>query len=162
MDITSVVGLVLAFGMICAAIVVDTPLTVFIDVPSLLMVFGGTFALVVFSFPLNEVLGLSNSLMRAFFLPKAIADKYVLGKEPTEDEMITYKRELKFGIVLFKRIPPLVMSTGMVGFVIGIVKIFQSLSDINKIGPAIALALLSIFYSILLSFFISLPIPYKF
>ena len=67
MDIATVVGLVLGFGMIMASIVIDTPITVFIDIASVLIVVGGTFACSLVNFPLQTVMGAVGVVKHAFF-----------------------------------------------------------------------------------------------
>ena len=46
MESTKLIGYVLFFGLIISLIVIDTPITVFIDVASVIMVIGGTFAII--------------------------------------------------------------------------------------------------------------------
>ena len=161
MDTSSVVGLLLSFIMIYVSITLDTPIEIFINVPSLIIVVGGTFALLLISFPLTHVFALLKPIKHVLFLPKVLENKYDLEIKPIEKEVIICERELKFGIAIFKRIPPLAISVGCVSFMIDIGKIFYSLSDVIRIGPSILLASLSLFYSLIFSFFICLPIRYK-
>lgn len=51
MDLATIIGLVAAFGLIIAAIVMGGPLGAFIDVPSILLVILGTFAIMGVGFP---------------------------------------------------------------------------------------------------------------
>lgn len=66
MDIATVIGLVMAFGLVLASILVGGPLGAFIDVPSLLIVCGGTLGVTLINFPLNRVLGAVKVAMKAF------------------------------------------------------------------------------------------------
>ena len=54
MDIASLIGLILAVGLIIASIALgNAPFTAFIDLPSILVVLGGATAAGLISFPLN-------------------------------------------------------------------------------------------------------------
>jgi len=57
MDIASIVGLFLAIGLIIASILLgEAPVTAFVDLPSMLVVFGGATAASMLCFPLNSML----------------------------------------------------------------------------------------------------------
>ena len=72
MDIASLVGLIGAVGMIIGSMIVAGGLGPFIDVPSILIVFGGTFFSVMFTAPMGTFLGSFGSMAKAFTpkLPK--------------------------------------------------------------------------------------------
>lgn len=57
MDIATLLGLVLAFGLIIASIMMGGSITLFIDIPSVLMVFGGTVAATFIMESMGNVLG---------------------------------------------------------------------------------------------------------
>jgi len=66
-DITSVVGFILAFALILASIMIGTaPFTAFIDVPSIMVVFGGAAAAGMMAFPLKSFLALPMVFKKAF------------------------------------------------------------------------------------------------
>ncbi|MBR9649663.1 motility protein A [Thalassovita aquimarina] len=75
MDIASLVGLIGAVGMIVGSMIVAGGLGPFIDVPSILIVFGGTFFSVMFTAPMGTFLGSFGSMAKAFMpkLPKHAA-----------------------------------------------------------------------------------------
>ncbi len=57
MDIASLIGLILAIGLIFASIAIgNAPFTAFIDIPSLLVVLGGASAAVLICFPIGSLL----------------------------------------------------------------------------------------------------------
>jgi len=57
MDIASIVGLILAVGLIIASIMLgEAPFTAFLDLPSMLVVFGGAVAAAMICFPLQSML----------------------------------------------------------------------------------------------------------
>lgn len=72
MDIATVVGLILGIGLILGAIVVGSPLIIFIDIPSVLIVGGGVFATLLIQFPLSCVMNMLAVLKNALFV-KAIS-----------------------------------------------------------------------------------------
>ena len=68
MDIASLIGLLGAIGMILGAMISGGGIGPFIDVPSILIVFGGTFFAVMYTAPLPVFLG-SFGVMAKGFLP---------------------------------------------------------------------------------------------
>lgn len=83
MDIASLIGLLGAVGMIMGAMITSGGLGPFIDVPSILIVFGGTLFAVMYTAPLGVFLG-SFGAMAKTFMPKA----------KKQDEVITRLVEL--------------------------------------------------------------------
>ncbi|WP_297954753.1 MotA/TolQ/ExbB proton channel family protein [uncultured Desulfobulbus sp.] len=57
MDIATIIGIVVSFGLMIWAILMGGPLSLFIDMPSIAIVFGGTAGVALISFPLADVLG---------------------------------------------------------------------------------------------------------
>lgn len=70
MDLASLIGLLGALGMIAGSMIAAGGLGPFIDVPSLLIVFGGSFFAVMFTAPMGTFLGSFGSMAKAF-MPKA-------------------------------------------------------------------------------------------
>lgn len=66
MDIASLVGFLLGIGIITAAIATGGDLMLFINVPSLLIVFGGTFGVSLMRIPLSDFLRSFGILGKAF------------------------------------------------------------------------------------------------
>lgn len=77
MDIGTLIGIVLSFGLMVWAILMGGPLSIFIDVPSIAIVFGGTIGVSLINFPLADVIGTI-----------AIFKKTVLIKEPDTNKLI--------------------------------------------------------------------------
>ncbi len=67
MDIATILGMVAAFGLMIMAILSGGSLTIFIDIPSFLIVVGGTIGVTLINFPLKEVLRAVNVVKNAFF-----------------------------------------------------------------------------------------------
>ncbi len=55
MDLGTVIGLLLAFGLILSSMAMGVGIGPYIDVPSILIVFGGTFAVLMISFKMEQV-----------------------------------------------------------------------------------------------------------
>ncbi len=65
MDISSVVGLILAFGLIIGSMMMGSaPMSAFIDVPSGLVVIGGAMAATMMCFPLPNILGMPTIMLK--------------------------------------------------------------------------------------------------
>jgi chemotaxis protein MotA len=77
MDIATVIGIALAMGLILASIIMGVGLGPFIDVPSILIVIGGTIASLLICFPMGSVIG----AIKVFL-------KTMLGKTPAPTEII--------------------------------------------------------------------------
>lgn len=67
MDIATLIGFVMSFGLVIGSILIGGGLGAFIDVPSLLIVVGGTFAVGLINYPLKEMLSSFKIAMNAFF-----------------------------------------------------------------------------------------------
>ena len=67
MDLSSVIGFILAFGLIIGSMLMGkAPMTAFIDIPSVLVVCGGAMAAALMSFPLKNILGVPMVLKKVF------------------------------------------------------------------------------------------------
>ncbi|MCA9201861.1 MAG: MotA/TolQ/ExbB proton channel family protein [Planctomycetales bacterium] len=84
MDIATIVGLVLGFGLVVGSILIGGGgLMPFIDAPSLMITVGGSFAALLINFPLNNVLGVFSVIKKCFTV-----------KLPTTQECIARFKEL--------------------------------------------------------------------
>jgi chemotaxis protein MotA len=67
MDLATIIGIVSAFSLVIIAVASGGGLTWFLDGPSALIVFGGTFGAVLINYPLADVLGVIKVAQNAFF-----------------------------------------------------------------------------------------------
>ena len=67
MDLATLVGLISAFGIILAAIFLGGSAATFFNVPSLLVVFGGTVGAVLMQFSIAQFFGAMKVALKAFF-----------------------------------------------------------------------------------------------
>jgi len=105
MDLATVVGLVLASVAIIGSILYGSPLTLFIDVPSVGIVFGGVIATTMIKWPLETLKSLSAIYLKSIFAtspdPKIMIEEiqklaetarresvFALEKVPVEDKFL--------------------------------------------------------------------------
>jgi chemotaxis protein MotA len=69
MDIASILGLVGAFAMIGGAMIVGGGLAPFLDIPSVLIVIGGTFFAVMYTTPISTFFASFGAMAKAFLPP---------------------------------------------------------------------------------------------
>jgi len=67
MDIATLLGLLIGFGLVIAAIATGGSIGAFVDVPSVLIVIGGTFAITTVNFSLGEIIKSQTTMLKAVF-----------------------------------------------------------------------------------------------
>lgn len=81
MDLATLLGLVTAWGLIIATIALGAAAGTFVNMPSLAIVLGGTFAVVLMRFTLGQFIGSIKTATKAFLhkseSPQAIIDNVV-------------------------------------------------------------------------------------
>jgi chemotaxis protein MotA len=66
MDFATIVGIVAAFGLLIATILLGSGLGAFINIPSVLVVIGGTVTATMINYPMKEVIGTMKVVKNAF------------------------------------------------------------------------------------------------
>lgn len=66
MDIASIIGCVSGLGFILGTIIMGGPISMFINIPSILIVVGGTIAATMIGFPLGDILGIFKTAIKVF------------------------------------------------------------------------------------------------
>ena len=150
MDVATIIGFLLAHVLVLFGM--EDPI-IFFNVPSVLIVVGGTWALTLFSFPLQNVVSIGRYFGYTVMPPKPGADQSkVIG-------------ELEIGIVMFTKMKSYAQATGWVGTLIGLVLMLGSIgpefNEPAEIGPAAAIALLTVLYGTIIAYYICLPISTK-
>lgn len=204
MDIGTLIGLLAGFGLVVGSIMFGGgAIGGFIDVPSILVVVGGTVAVTLIMFPMGVVIGsikvgLKTIKAKPHDYPALIeqivsmAEKarkeslVALEKVPVDDPFIkkgvqlvadgteenlvrsVLETEVAFmqrrhaqGQGVFKGMGTMAPAMGMIGTLIGLVKMLQNLSDPGSIGPAMAVALLTTFYGAIMANIAFLPMAKK-
>jgi chemotaxis protein MotA len=210
-DISTAVGIVAVFSFVSLAIVLGSDdkiktIQAFIDVPSILIVIGGTFAIVTASFTIPEIFRSQGLMFKTIFyradnathiarklielaeearkngvlalqsfLNQPGGDPYlkkglamiVDGMEPDIVEGIM-RQEMNHmidrhsrGVSILRKSSETAPAMGLIGTLIGLIQMLGSLNDPSKIGPAMAIALLTTFYGALLSYAFFSPLANK-
>lgn len=203
MDISTVVGLLLATVAIIGSILYGSPLSIFIDVPSVAVVGGGVIATTMVKWPMENLKALVPIYMKSIFSssvdPKAMIEEiqklaetarresvFALEKVPVDDkflkkavtlaadnrppEVITSILSLEIaameerhskGVDILEGMGADGPAFGMIGTLIGLVQMLQSMSDPSAIGPAMAVALLTTFYGSVIANVFTIPVAAK-
>ncbi len=205
MDIATVLGVVSAFGLVLVAIFMGGGLGLFINVPALMIVVGGTLGTTMINYPLKEVFGVLNVVQKALFTKnistddliknflafagksrkegilslegdiKNVSDEFLKkgvqlsidGLEPQEisnlleTELDFIRTRHQLGAEIFTTMGTFAPALGMIGTLIGLVQMLQSMEDPSTIGPAMAVALLTTFYGSIMANIVCMPIAGK-
>lgn len=195
MDIATIVGTLAAYILVVSAMLMGAGIAPYIDIPSVLIVIGGTTGIVFMSFPMDKALGLMKFTMKTIKYPlddpasligqlvefavKArrdgilslesaedeVNDEFlkkgirlaVDGTEPeviksileTELEYMTSRHKL--GSAVLGSMEGFAPAMGMIGTLVGLVAMLQSMEDPSTIGPAMAVALLTTLYGAIIA-----------
>ncbi|MDK2921815.1 MAG: chemotaxis protein MotA [Desulfonauticus sp.] len=205
MDLATIVGIVLSFGLVAGAIVTGGSPMVFVNVPSMLIVFGGTLGATLVNYPLGHVLGVIGVIKNTFFAkgenPTQVIERFIdyanrarregiLALEPLVKEIkdpflqkglqltvdglepqtiqeileteISYMEERhEVGAEILGIMGAFAPAMGMIGTVIGLVQMLQTMNDPSTIGPSMAVALITTFYGAVLSNLVFNPMAGK-
>ena len=207
MDIATIIGLTAGFGLIFASIAMGggSGLSAFIDVPSLMITVGGSFAALLINFPLKVCLS-SLSVIKKCFLSKipepaeviekfkelavivrkdgmlaleqqldAIDDEFmkrgletVIGggeieqiRSALETEVSAIEARHSIGKKIVESTGAAAPAFGMIGTLVGLVQMLQSLDDPSKIGGGMATALLTTLYGAIIANVACIPLAGK-
>jgi len=205
MDLGTIIGIVLSFGLVLSAIMTGSSLIIFVSVPSLLIVVGGTIGAGLVNYPMNYIIGVIGVIKNTFFSsldsPAEIIDRFkdyanrarregILSLEPLIKEIdddymrkglqltvdglepqtiqeileteISYLAERHAtGADVVSALGTLAPAMGMIGTVIGLVQMLQTMSDPSSIGPAMAVALLTTLYGAIIANLFLIPMAAK-
>jgi chemotaxis protein MotA len=205
MDIATLLGIISAFGLVVLSITMGGGLALFVNVPSMMIVLGGTLGATMINYPLKDVMR-AISVAKNAFTPRNLTLKDIInqfltfgtkarregilslesdledledpffhkglqlsvdGLEPnsireimeTEVEFLRSRHQL--GAEIFTTMGTFAPALGMIGTLIGLVQMLQSMEDPSSIGPAMAVALLTTFYGSVLANLVCIPIAGK-
>lgn len=203
MDIATLLGIVGAVLVIVGAIFVGGSADIFFNVPSLIIVVGGTVAVTLSKVSVGQFLGSFKIATKAFlnksadpvklieeavqlaniarkegvlalenqeisepFLSKGIGmcidghPPETVQKMLAKDINLTISRH-EIGHKIFMSIGDAAPAMGMIGTLIGLVQMLSSMDDPKKIGPAMAVALLTTLYGAVIANAFAIPIADK-
>jgi len=205
MDITTIIGIISAFSLVFMSMMLGGDINMFINIPALMIVVGGTMGATMINYPLPDILKVSKVVKNAFFLKQFtvkelinnfvnlagtarregilaletaindINDEFmkkglqlsVDGLEPVsikdilDTEIGNIQDRHKLGAEIFTTLGTFAPALGMIGTLIGLVQMLQTMDDPSSIGPAMAVALLTTFYGSMIANIICLPIAGK-
>ena len=122
-------GLVVMVLVITFGILIGSSLLPFVHPPALIIVLGVLFGGLIWSFPAGEI--------------AAVLQEMLTKVELTEERALA-------GHAFFSRAADLAIGAGLVGTLIGLTQMLQSLEDPTTIGPAMAMALLTLLYGVII------------
>ena len=100
MDITTLIGIAVAFGLVIISILMGGDGTWFINYPSIMIVMGGTMGATLLSFPLSEVLGVFKVAKNVFLHRSQIAGDFIplmsgFAKKARQEGILSFEYQLK-------------------------------------------------------------------
>ena len=201
MDISTILGIIVGFGLVVGAMGQGGGLMWFFNIPSAMIVVGGTIGAVLINYPMSDILGVTKIAKNVFFQKELGTDKAIRtlvemsriarrdgvlaleakleeindpfftkgimlmidGLEPsalsrilnTELEFIAERHRV--GAEIFTTMGNFAPAMGMMGTLIGLVKMLMQMDDPSSIGPAMAVALITTFYGVILANLVFLP-----
>ncbi len=203
-DIATIAGLIFGFALVLIAIMTGSDLWIFINVPGMLIVIGGTFAATMVRFPMHGVfvafpVGMQAAFMNTKEQPRDYIEQAITmvkkarksGPHSLEKAkisnpffkkgvlMVADGRELDYirkiltqemaqaiqssemSSKIFNSIGEAAPAFGMFGTLVGLVQMLSSMTDPTTIGRAMAVALLTTLYGVLMANLFALPIADK-
>jgi chemotaxis protein MotA len=205
MDIATIIGIISAFSLVITAILFGGDIGMFINIPSLMIVVGGTLGATMINYPLPDIMKVTKVVKNAFFVKPSTTGELITnfvnlagtarregilalvsalndiqddflkkglqlsvdGLEPSsirdilDTEIVNIQDRHKLGADIFTTLGAFSPALGMIGTLIGLVQMLQTMDDPSSIGPAMAVALLTTFYGSMISNIICLPIAGK-
>ncbi|MGI6036932.1 MAG: motility protein A [Limnochordia bacterium] len=205
LDIATLGGIILGLALLLWAILINSPLSIFLDFPSVLIVLGGTIAATLINYPLRTIINVLRVTRVAFFHKQTSPEEMIatlvsfaekarregllamedeadrldepflkkgiqLVVDGTEPELVKgiLEIELSFleerhgmGQQVFQTMGSVAPAFGMTGTLIGLIQMLGEMDDPNTIGPALAVAVITTLYGVVLANLVFLPIAGK-
>lgn len=107
MDIATLFGIIVGFALVLGAILLEGSISIFVNIPGLMIVIGGTFAATCVTFPLEEVIQAFGGGMRAFGVkrvkPQEVVSTMVRIAEISRREGLVALEKIKTENALLKK-----------------------------------------------------------
>lgn len=205
MDLATIIGILSGLFLVGFTIISGGDPSIFLHIPSMMVVFGGAIAATLVNTPLKEVIGVMKVVSHAFKVeaarePELIEQFVELSKKARREGILAIDRELqniedmfmrtglemavdgsepetirsvmeteltylierhKKGAQIFNSLGTYAPAFGMIGTLIGLISMLQSLDDPSNIGQGMAVALITTFYGSLIANLLFLPIAGK-
>lgn len=130
-------AIVIFIAILVGTIILGTPITVFLNLPSILIIVLITATMLMAS-------GLFNDFKRAF--------KVIMSRDNLFSKVEIEKSYLAIELTI-----KLIINSGLLGSLIGLIQLLGTLNNPSTIGPNVAVMLLTLFYG-LFGTFIFMPI----
>ena len=100
MDITTFIGILIAFGLVVISILMGGDGSWFINYPSLMIVFGGTMGATLLAYPLSEVMGVFGVAKNVFFQTSQAPNRLIAlivdcAKKARREGILSFESQLK-------------------------------------------------------------------
>ena len=182
MDLATLLGMLGAIAVVVGAMLFGGEVLIFVNAPSLMIVLGGTMAVVMIKFSMGQFFGAFKVAARAFVFrlesPAALIEQIVrlsnvarkegmlaLENEEIDNEFLNDLQQSidrhSWGAKVFSAMGDVAPAMGMIGTLIGLVQMLANMDDPKAIGPAMAIALLTTLYGAMLANMIALPLADK-
>lgn len=205
MDISTIVGLIAGVVFMVVSILMSGRLSLFIDIPSFMIVFGGAFSSLLIAHPLPKFLSAIKTTKHAFSnieldskeaiikiselalaarkdgllaleeIGKGTEDSFLqkgimLIVDGTEPELVRSILETELAFIetrhkdnqnFWNSLAEFGPAWGMIGTLIGLIAMLDSLTDPTTIGPKMAVALITTLYGSVLANFFAIPVANK-
>ena len=202
MNIGTLFGLFGTWALVTWAMVSGGQIGIFVDVPSIIMVIGGTFTTLFLCFPAGMVKNLTKVIMKGFRpdsqniqkliedmvgfaeiarrdgilslegATKDIDDPFIvsgiqMAVDGTDPELIEQIMQTELdnvgdrhalGKAMLDAMGKYGPAFGMIGTLVGLVIMLQNMGDPSKLGPGMAVALITTFYGALIANAFALPL----
>lgn len=130
--ILPLIGFIGFFGIVLLAISLGSRVTIFINVPSIIVCAGGTIALSCIAFSFHDLIHALLSILR-IIIPWSLPKEHITPEDP----------EILHSMIVY------LYASGAIGVLIGAIQVLVSLDDFSGIGAHIATILLCPFYALL-------------
>ena len=203
MDFASIIGLFAGCALILVSILIGGDLGVFINLPGLMIVLGGSLAATALTFQFSDVKAAFRGVVKVFssqkeepsdvilsmvelcklsrkkgllqlskvevssqFLKKALslvadgAEEDII-KDALNNEINSLKKRHFAVQDVFKKMALYSPAFGMIGTLIGLVQMLQTLDDPSSVGPSMAVALITTLYGSIMASLLFGPIAGK-
>ena len=149
MGITTVIGFIALATSFMVGI--GPNLSLFVDLPCVIIVVGGTVAALLISFPLKDI---------TEDIPTKCLGYCIV---PPKTRNATVDRRLSVGIEVYRQAGTYAFAAGWVGVLIGIVIMARNVADISleNFGPGLSICTLPVLYGTVISYLVCLPIRTK-
>ena len=100
MDIATILGVISAFGLMCIAISMGGGIQLFINIPALMIVVGGTLGATMINYPVKDVLGVFKVVKKALFAKKISVTELIkrfvtFAKKSRKEGILTLEGDIK-------------------------------------------------------------------